>query len=83
MTVFFYGDGSDGTLYSRQGKKGKLFLTKYIFKKERMTSELFPVVLHSHSLPRLVGKPTLHFHLKHEPSPMRVKFRYIMNEGDQ
>ena len=48
-----------------------------------MTSELFPVVLHSHSLPRLVGKPTLHFHLKHEPSPMRVKFRYIMNEGDQ
>lgn len=48
-----------------------------------MTSELFPVVLHSHSLPRLVGKPTLHFHLKHEPSPMRVKLRYIMNEGDQ
>lgn len=83
MWLFFYGDWSDGTLYFRQGKRGNVFLTKYIFKKERMTSELFPVVLHSHSLPRLVGKPTLHFHLKHEPSPMRVKFRYIMNEGDQ
>ena len=77
------GMGVMGLCILGREKKGKLFLTKYIFKKERMTSELFPVVLHSHSLPRLVGKPTLHFHLKHEPSPMRVKLRYIMNEGDQ